>query len=62
MCKKKTKDKIMVRGFWGDIQVTPYISFGVEVDRERERTWFAKQINYQQVYVSELELSFAVHF
>lgn len=36
----------MVRGFWGDISISPYVSFGVEIANERERTWFNKQINY----------------
>jgi hypothetical protein len=44
--KKKTKDKILVRGFWADIQISPYITFGVEIAREREKKMFAQQINY----------------
>lgn len=30
---KKTKDNILVRGYWGDIIQSPYIPFGVEVWR-----------------------------
>lgn len=29
--KKKSGDSILVRGFWGDIVNSPYISLGVEV-------------------------------
>ena len=49
---KKTRDKIMVRGFWGDIVQSPYVPFGVEIWKEPENTMFKKQINFQQVYVS----------
>ena len=49
---RKTKDKVMVRGFWGDIIQSPYIPFGVEITEEPERSDFKKKINYQQVYSS----------
>jgi dynein assembly factor 3 len=47
---KKTRDNILVRGYWGDIKNSPYISFGNEVFKEPERTRFYKQVNYQKVY------------
>ena len=43
----------MVRGFWGDIVQSPYVPFGVELWKEPEKTMFKKQINFQQVYVSD---------
>jgi dynein assembly factor 3 len=29
--KKKSGDSILVRGFWGDIINSPYVTFGMEV-------------------------------
>jgi dynein assembly factor 3 len=43
---KKSKDSIMVRGFWGDIQQSPYIPFGVEIWKEPEKSSFGKKINF----------------
>ena len=50
--KNKSRDHVMVRGFWGDIMQSPYIPFGLELWKEPEATLFKKQINFQQVYSS----------
>ncbi len=59
--KKKDRDSCLVRGFWGDIWNTPYLSFGVEVWKEPEKENFFKKINFQHPYVRSrtdiLELS-----
>jgi anaerobic ribonucleoside-triphosphate reductase len=30
--QKKTHDNILVRGYWADIMMSPYWSFGINVD------------------------------
>lgn len=40
--KNKMRDKVMVRGFWGDIVQSPYIPFGIELWKEPEATMFKK--------------------
>lgn len=50
--KRKTGDSIMVRGFWGDIINSPYITFGTEVEDAEDREKFFKQVNFQRIYVS----------
>jgi hypothetical protein len=35
--KKVTRDSCLVKGFWGDILISPYIGFGVETDYEPEK-------------------------
>jgi len=47
---KKSRDSILVRGFWGDVVQSPYITFGLEVDKEPEAKKFFREINYQKVY------------
>ena len=37
---KKTTDSCMVRGFWGDIVNSPYISYGLSLDTRDEITYF----------------------
>lgn len=37
----------MVRGYWGDIIVSPYIALGVETDYEPEKTKLFKVANTQ---------------
>jgi len=49
---KKSNDKIMVRGYWGDIIQSPYITFGVELWKTPEKSMFKKQINFQAIYSS----------
>lgn len=49
---KKSKDKILVRGFWGDIVQSPYVPFGIEIWKEPEASEFFKKINYQLIYSS----------
>lgn len=41
---------MQVRGFWGDILNSPFISFGNEIADEEHRMRFHKTINYQVVY------------
>jgi dynein assembly factor 3 len=41
----KNNTSCMVRGFWGDILVSPYISYGAETTYEPERTWMFKTVN-----------------
>jgi dynein assembly factor 3 len=48
--KTKTRDSVLVRGFWGDIVNSPFLSFGNEVFKEPERTRFYRQVNMQSVY------------
>lgn len=43
---KKSRDSILVRGYWGDVIQSPYQTFGLEVDKEPERTKFFREINY----------------
>lgn len=40
----------MVRGFWGDIINSPYMSFGNEVDDPDDYMRFYKQVNFQNIY------------
>jgi len=37
---KDKKDSCLVRGFWGDITNSPYISFGVELNNQEEHDFF----------------------
>lgn len=50
--KRGTRDSIMVRGFWGDIINSPYISFGNEVEDPDDHMRFFKEINFQSVYTN----------
>ena len=43
--KKITRESCLVRGYWGDIIVSPYVSFGVETDYEPEKTKLFKVAN-----------------
>lgn len=47
--KKRTRDSILVRGYWGDIVNSPYIPLGIEIDTI-ERKKFFREVNYQRVY------------
>ena len=47
---RKTKDNILIRGFWGDIINSPYLGYGQEVWESEARTRFFKRVNYQSVY------------
>jgi dynein assembly factor 3 len=46
---KKSRDSILVRGFWGDILNSPYIPLGIEIDTEESKLFF-KELNMQRVY------------
>lgn len=48
--KRGTRDSIMVRGFWGDIINSPYMSFGSIVDDPDDRKRFFKEVNFQTIY------------
>lgn len=38
-----------MRGYWGDIIISPYIAFGVETDYSPEKRDLFKVLNMQQV-------------
>lgn len=44
---KKTKDSLLVRGFWGDVVISPYFAFGVKCDVEPEKTELFRVRNMQ---------------
>ncbi|CAD8212744.1 unnamed protein product [Paramecium pentaurelia] len=46
---KQTKDSLLVRGYWGDIVVSPYISFGIYTSVQPENEQLFKVRNTQQV-------------
>ncbi len=48
--KKRTGDSIMVRGFWGDVLISPFVSFGVDIENEMHKTRFYRRINMQPIY------------
>lgn len=52
--RNRTKDRLqcMVRGFWGDIVNSPYLSFGMEVDDVDDKFRFYKHVNFQAVYTN----------
>jgi dynein assembly factor 3 len=58
---KKSKDKIMVRGYWGDIIQSPYVALGTEIWEEPENTRFFKKINYQMIYSSQDVSCYQIH-
>ena len=63
--QKKSRDSVMVRGFWGDIINSPLISFGTEIADEEDKLKFFKQVNYQAIYfctdVSEYNVQRIIH-
>jgi dynein assembly factor 3 len=44
--KKKSGDSCLVRGYWGDIINSPFMSFGVEIDNEDDRKKFFRHLNF----------------
>lgn len=50
--QKKGGDSIMVRGFWGDIINSPYVTFGYEVMSDVDREKFFRKLNFQRIYVT----------
>jgi len=46
--RNRTKDRLLcdVRGFWGDIVNSPYLSFGMEVDDKDDKFRFFKHVNF----------------
>ena len=63
--QKKTRDNILLRGYWGDIINSPYMSFGNEVAESEARQRFYKKINFQKIYsntdISEYNISLYLH-
>ena len=55
----------MVRGYWGDIVNSPYVSFGMEVWKEEDKEKFFRKLNFQRIYrasdVSEYNLQGYLH-
>lgn len=47
--KKLTYESCLVRGYWGDIVISPYIAMGVECDYAPEKELLFKIANGQQV-------------
>ena len=47
--KKKTKESCLVRGFWGDIIISPYLAYGIETEYEPEKTNLFKVVNMQNI-------------
>jgi dynein assembly factor 3 len=43
--KKLTYESVYVRGYWGDIMISPYIAFGVETDVSPEKEDLFKKVN-----------------
>lgn len=51
---KQSKDSIMVRGYWGDLINSPYISFGISCDTNDENDFFKKIRNDSYIFNSKL--------
>ena len=49
--KKKSGDSCLVRGYWGDIIVSPFFSFGTEVEVSPEKEKFFEKGTMQYKYV-----------
>ena len=47
----------MIRGYWGDIINSPFVTFGFEVLNEEDREKFFRKLNYQRIYVRILSHS-----
>lgn len=62
---RKGRDSCIVRGFWGDIINSPYLTFGLEVADPDAKFRFFKKVNYQQVYssadISEYNIQSTIH-
>jgi dynein assembly factor 3 len=43
--KKQTHESCLVRGFWGDIAISPYIAFGTWTDVQPEKDLLFKIAN-----------------
>lgn len=49
--KKKSGDSCLVRGYWGDIIISPYHCFGTEVDLHPEKEKFVANSNLLYKFV-----------
>jgi dynein assembly factor 3 len=43
--KQNTRESCLVRGYWGDILLSPYIAFGVDTDIQPEKERLFKICN-----------------
>jgi dynein assembly factor 3 len=43
--KYKNGTSCMVRGFWGDIIISPYMAYGTETEYSPEKEWMFRTIN-----------------
>lgn len=50
-------DKVAIRGYWGDIVSSPYLSFGIETDDKS----LLKTQNGQHIKVKSTKVSFLFH-
>ena len=48
--KKENKDHCEVLGFWGDLVISPFWTFGIGVDTEDEMVKFYKKVNTEYQY------------
>lgn len=49
---RRNYDKIMIRGFYGDITMSPYVGFGLDTMASPENKYFFHKRNYDYVYVT----------
>eukprot|EP01016_Furgasonia_blochmanni_P011326 TRINITY_DN1508_c0_g1_i2.p1 TRINITY_DN1508_c0_g1~~TRINITY_DN1508_c0_g1_i2.p1 ORF type:complete len:344 (+),score=61.17 TRINITY_DN1508_c0_g1_i2:139-1170(+) len=59
--KKGTRESVLVRGYWGDVSVSPFIAFGVETDSEPENKKMFEIRNTQHVSHALAVSIFNVH-
>jgi len=63
--KKGTGDSCLVRGYWGDIIISPFYSFGAEVDTHPEKEKFYEkgvmQYKFNSVIVTEFNIQHFIH-
>jgi dynein assembly factor 3 len=50
--KKLSGDSCLVRGYWGDIVISPFFAFGAEVDIMPEKEKFKEKGTMQYKYVT----------
>ena len=58
---QKKKGKIQLRGYWGDVAVTPYIGFGIESEAKELYERANKQYKKNTVHVSEFNVMGWLH-
>jgi len=50
--RKSNYDNVMIRGYYGDLVMSPYIGFGIHTPANPEMKHFYHKRNYDYVYVS----------